>query len=33
MIREGGESETYLQWLSQAAPDVQLHHLMSGYWI
>src|SRR5262245_25551546 len=32
-MREGVESETYLQWLSQAAPDVQLHHLMSGYWI
>ena len=30
---EGVESETYFQWLSQAAPDVQLHHLMSGYWI
>ena len=33
MMREGGESETYFQWLSQAAPHVQLHHLMSGYWI
>src|SRR5215475_1523360 len=32
-MREGVESETYLQLLSQAAPDVQLHHLMSGYWI
>src|SRR4029450_4379171 len=32
-MREGVKSETYLQWLSQAAPDVQLHHLMSGYWI
>jgi hypothetical protein len=32
-MSEGVESETYLQWLSQAAPDVQLHHLMSGYWI
>jgi hypothetical protein len=32
-MREGVESETYLQWLSQAAPDIQLHHLMSGYWI
>jgi hypothetical protein len=30
---EGVESETYFQWLSQAAPHVQLHHLMSGYWI
>ena len=30
---EGVESATYLQWLNQAAPDVQLHHLMSGYWI
>jgi SAM-dependent methyltransferase len=33
MMREGVESETYFQWLNQAAPDVQLHHLMSGYWI
>jgi predicted O-methyltransferase YrrM len=32
-MREEVESETYLQWLSQAAPDIQLHHLMSGYWI
>jgi hypothetical protein len=32
-MREGAESETYFQWLSQAVPDVQLHHLMSGYWI
>ena len=32
-MREGVESETYFQWLSQEAPDVQLHHLMSGYWI
>jgi ubiquinone/menaquinone biosynthesis C-methylase UbiE len=32
-MHEGVESKTYLQWLSQAAPDVQLHHLMSGYWI
>ncbi len=32
-MREGVERETYFQWLSQAAPDVQLHHLMSGYWI
>jgi len=32
-MREGVESETYFQWLSQAAPDVQLHHLMSGYWL
>jgi hypothetical protein len=30
MMREGVESETYFQWLSHAAPDVQLHHLMSG---
>jgi len=30
---KGVESETYFQWLSQAASDVQLHHLMSGYWI
>jgi hypothetical protein len=28
---EGVESETYFQWLSQAAPDVQFQHLMSGY--
>jgi hypothetical protein len=33
MMREGVERETYFQWLSQAAPNVQLHHLMSGYWI
>src|SRR5207249_3990980 len=33
MMREGVESETYFQWLNQAVPDVQLHHLMSGYWI
>src|SRR5262245_34996659 len=33
MMHEGVERETYFQWLSQAAPDVQLHHLMSGYWI
>jgi O-methyltransferase domain/Dimerisation domain len=26
-------SDTYFRWLSQAALDVQLHHLMSGYWI
>src|SRR5262245_6985921 len=32
-MREGVESETYFQWLSHAAPDVQLHHLMAGYWI
>ena len=32
-MREGVESETYLQWLSQAAPNVRLHHLMSGYQI
>jgi hypothetical protein len=32
-MHEGVESETYFQWLSQAAPDVRLHHLMSGYWI
>jgi precorrin-6B methylase 2 len=32
-MHEGVESETYFQWLSQAAPHVQLHHLMSGYWI
>ena len=31
MMREGVESETYFQWLSQAAPNVQLHHLISGY--
>ena len=30
---EGVESETYFQWLSQTAPNVQLHHLMSGYQI
>lgn len=24
---------SYLQWLSQEAPETQLHHLMSGYWI
>lgn len=28
---EGVESETYFQWLSQAAPHVQLNHLMAGY--
>src|SRR5712691_4186165 len=33
MMREGVERETYLQWLSHAAPDVQLHHLMAGHWI
>jgi predicted O-methyltransferase YrrM len=33
MMPEGVESATYLQWLSQAAPDVQLYHLISGYWI
>ena len=33
MMREGVESETYFQWLSQEAPHVQLHHLMSGYQI
>jgi len=33
MMREGVESETYFQWLSQAAPNVQLHHLISGYQI
>ena len=32
-MHEGVESETYFQWLSQAAPNVRLHHLMSGYWI
>src|SRR5512145_794131 len=31
MMHEGVERETYLQWLSQAAPHVQLHHLMAGY--
>jgi hypothetical protein len=33
MMHEGVERETYFQWLSQAAPDVQLHHLMAGHWI
>jgi hypothetical protein len=33
MMREGVESETYVQWLRQAAPDIQLHHRMSGDWI
>ena len=33
MMPKGVESATYLQWLSQATPDVQLHHLLSGYWI
>ena len=33
MMREGVESKTYFQWLSQTAPNVQLHHLTSGYWI
>jgi len=33
MMHEGAESETYFQWLSQAAPNVQLHHLMSGHQI
>jgi SAM-dependent methyltransferase len=33
MMREGVERETYFQWLSQAAPHVQLHHLMAGYQI
>lgn len=30
-MHEGVESETYFQWLSQAAPDVQFQHLMFGY--
>src|SRR5215475_7651664 len=29
IMPEGVESETYFQWLSQAAPHIQLHHLMS----
>jgi hypothetical protein len=33
MMREGVESETYVQWLRQAAPDVQLYHRMSGDWL
>jgi hypothetical protein len=33
MIREEVESETYVQWLRQAAPDIQLYHPMSGDWI
>src|SRR5262245_6732843 len=33
MMPEGIESKTYWQWLSQSAPHVQLHHLMTGYWI
>jgi hypothetical protein len=31
MMHEGVQSDTYFQWLSQAAPNVRLHHLMSGY--
>jgi hypothetical protein len=27
---KGVENETYFQWLSQAPPHVQLHHLMAG---
>jgi hypothetical protein len=30
-MHEGVESQTYFQWLSQAAPDVQLNHLIAGY--
>jgi hypothetical protein len=32
-MRKGVERETYLQWLSQAAPHVQLRRFMSGYQI
>jgi ubiquinone/menaquinone biosynthesis C-methylase UbiE len=30
---EGVENETYWQWLSHAAPHVQLQHIMAGYQI
>lgn len=32
-MREGVKSDTYYQWLSQAAPGVRLQHLITGYWV
>src|SRR5262249_31278334 len=32
-MHEQAGSGTYFQWLSQAAPHVQLHQLMAGYWV
>ena len=32
-MREGVQSDTYFQRLSQAAPGVRLQHLITGYWV
>ncbi len=33
MMSERCQSDTYFQWLSQAAPGEQLQHLIAGYWV
>jgi hypothetical protein len=33
MMREGVQSDTYFQRLSQATPGTRLQHLITGYWV